>query len=283
MTHSTSPPRIFLIGNAGKPRVVETFEGLAQWLTSKDMLAGHDLSGRLESLNAARPDYVVALGGDGTILHAGQAMQHRQVPIIGVNMGKLGYLADFDVSELRQNLDDILANSQLVSPRMMFDVRIVSPEGEPWEGVALNDCVIRVGDPFRTIGMELRIDDRPLCTLAGDGVILATPTGSTAHNMSCGGPIVEPGIEAIIVTPNSPHSFTHRPVVVSPESRVCVRMQAQSAGVAAVLDGQCVRHISPDTEIQVSKSKSQFQLVRNPARGPWDMLVTKLKWGQDIS
>ncbi|MCG8404593.1 MAG: NAD(+)/NADH kinase [Phycisphaerales bacterium] len=276
-------PRIFIIGNASKPRVVEVFHRLSEWLETKGMLVGNDLNGRPETLNAARPDYVIALGGDGTILHAGQAMQHRQVPIIGVNMGKLGYLADFDEAELQQHLEQVLANPNLVSRRMMFDVRIVSSEGEAWEGVALNDCVIRVGAPFRTVGLELQIDDRPLCTLAGDGVILATPTGSTAHNMSCGGPIVEPGVEAIIVTPMGPHSFTHRPVVVSRSSRMCIRTLSQSDGVVTVLDGQRVLQVYPDTRIYVSKSKSFFQLVRNPARRSWDTLITKLKWGQNVT
>lgn len=281
-----SPPRIFLVANASKPTAVKICDDLSQWLESKGMLVGSDLDGQPESLNRAEPDFVIALGGDGTILRAGQAMQHRQVPIIGVNIGKLGYLADFDAREVRDTLDEILAHPGRVDRRMMLDIRIHPPAGDTWDGIALNDCVLRVGDPFRTVTLVVRIDDHPLCTLVGDGVILATPTGSTAHNMSCGGPIVEPGVEAIIVTPKCAHSFTHRPIVVSPSAHVCISLPPASRDdqtVAVVLDGQAVQHITPGTRIEIRKSQARFQLVRNPKRTPWDTLITKLKWGQDIT
>ncbi|MFQ5501464.1 MAG: NAD(+)/NADH kinase [Phycisphaerae bacterium] len=283
MAQSTMKDRIFLIGNASKSEAVAAFTRLSEWLDSEGLLAGSDLNGCPEKVNAARPDYVVALGGDGTILAAGQAMQHRQVPIIGVNIGKLGYLANFDESEIHQSLGDILTHPDWISRRMILDVRIESPSGEKWECIALNDCVIRVGDPFRTVSLDVQIDDRPLCTLIGDGVILATPTGSTAHNMSCGGPILEPGVEAIILTPKCAHSFTHRPVVVLPSSEVCIRVLPQSRGAAAVLDGQRVHSIDPDSRIYIARSKTVFQLVHNPRRTTWDTLITKLKWGQDVT
>lgn len=275
-----------MIANAEKPRAGETSRDLARWLESEGLLAGVDLQGHPESVNEARPDYVIALGGDGTILYAGQAMQDRQVPIIGVNMGKLGYLANFDVGELRRHWEAILTDPELVERRLMFDVRLVAAGEQQWRGVALNDCVVRVGDPFRTVSLEIQIDGRPLCMLVGDGVILATPTGSTAHNLSCGGPIVEPGVEAIILTPKCPHSFTHRPVLVAPSSRVCVRLLAKAPGrseAAAVLDGQRVEPLDVGYELHVSRSRQSFQLVRNPERTSWNTLITKLKWGQDVS
>ena len=286
MSPSNTTPRVFLIANADKRGAAETSRYLAAWLETEGMLAGVDLQGRPESVNQAQPDYVIALGGDGTILYAGQAMQERQVPIIGVNMGKLGYLANFDVDELRRYWGEILTNPDLVEQRLMFDVRLVVAGEQQWRGVALNDCVVRVGDPFRTVSLEIQIDDRPLCTLVGDGVILATPTGSTAHNLSCGGPIVEPGVEAIILTPKCPHSFTYRPVLIAPSSRVCVRLLAKASGrpdAAAVLDGQRVEHLGDDCQLHVTRSSQCFQLVRNPDRTSWDTLITKLKWGQDVS
>ena len=286
MSPSKPTPRVFLIANAEKSGAAESSRHLARWLESEGMLAGVDLQGRPESVNEAKADFVIALGGDGTILYAGQAMQDRQVPIIGVNMGKLGYLANFDVEELRRHWAEIVATPDLIERRLMFDVRLVSSGEERWRGVALNDCVVRVGDPFRTVSLEIQIDDRPLCTLVGDGVILATPTGSTAHNLSCGGPIVEPGVEAIILTPKCPHSFTYRPVLVAPSSRVCVRLLAREPGrhhAAAVLDGQRVEHFGDDCLLYVSRSSQCFQLVRNPNRTSWNTLITKLKWGQDVS
>jgi len=283
MSQRTAVSRVFLIGNAGKPEAVRAFKGLAEWLDSQGLLVGTDLDGRPEAVNRAEPDFVIALGGDGTILHAGQAMGHRQVPIIGVNMGKLGYLADFNEAELRQNLDTLLTNAALISRRMMFDIRIIPPSGSITTEVALNDCVIRVGDPFRTIMADITINDHRLCTLVGDGVILATPTGSTAHNMSCGGPILEPEVEAIIVTPKCPHSFTQRPVVVSPSSKVGILVFPDSLGAAAVIDGQQVCRIPPGTWVHVNRSRHSLQLVRNPKRRQWDTLISKLKWGQDVT
>ncbi len=283
MSKRQAVSRVFLIGNAGKPEAVGAFKGLADWLDSQGLLAGSDLDGRPEVVNRAEPDFVIALGGDGTILHAGQAMGHRQVPIIGVNMGKLGYLADFNETELRENLDTLLSNAALISRRMMFDIRIIPPAGSITTAVALNDCVIRVGDPFRTITADISINEHRLCTLVGDGVILATPTGSTAHNMSCGGPILEPEVEAIIVTPKCPHSFTQRPIVVSPSSKVGILVLPHSLGAAAVIDGQHVSPLSPGTWVHAARSRHSLQLVRNPKRRQWDTLISKLKWGQDVT
>lgn len=283
MSHEKPKCGVFLLGNAGKPFVADAFVRLEKWLNDRGMLAGSDLDGHPERVNESVPDYLIALGGDGTILHAAQAMQQRQVPIIGVNMGKLGYLADFDENEIYDSLEKLIGQEQLISRRLVLDVRVIDPGGDAWTGMALNDCVVRVGDPYRTINLEITIDDQPLCVMAGDGVILATPTGSTAHNMSCGGPIVEPAVEAIIMTPRCPHSFTHRPVVVSANSRVCTRVLPQSVGAVTVLDGQRVRNLIPNTRIFVSKSPHPVLLVRNPKRRPLDTLISKLRWGVDVT
>jgi len=274
---------VYLIGNARKPGAAETFHRLSDWLQTKGVLGGADLDGRPELINDAKPDFIIALGGDGTILSVGQAMAHRQVPIIGVNLGKLGYLADFSVEELEHYLDRILSDPSLVSMRMMLDVRVIDPAGEAWSGIALNDCVIRVGQPFRTISLAVHFNNQPVTTIVGDGLIIATPTGSTAHNMSCGGPIVEPDISAILMTPKCPHSLSHRPVVVGSDAQVSVTIDKTSEGAAVVLDGQSVHTVTGGTEICLSKSKEMFQLVRHPHRESWDTLTMKLKWGQNLT
>lgn len=281
LTKSTS--RVFLIGNARKPGVAETFERLRGWLDARGVLAGADLSGRPEAINDALPDLVIVLGGDGTLLSVGQALQHRQVPIAGVNLGKLGYLADFAADELEQCLDRILADPTLVSKRMMLDVFVTSPDGASRGGVALNDCVIRVGQPFRTVTLALSIDGRPVTTIVSDGLIVATPTGSTAHNMASGGPIVQPDVDAIVLTPMCPHSMTHRPVVVGPAAELGIAVHPASEGAALVLDGQVICPSPGGTRIAVRKSRDVFQLVRNPRRKSWETLIQKLKWGQPLA
>ena len=276
-------PRVFLVGNPEKPNVEATFMRLGNWLDSKGLLVGSDLGNRPNAINAANPDYVVVLGGDGTILAAAQAMAHRQVPLIGVNLGKLGYLASFTIEEFEQNLDRILKDETHVSRRMMLDVLAIDANGNPWRGIALNDCVLRVGDPFRTVGLTVHIDDHPVTTIVSDGLIMSTPTGSTAHNMACGGPILQPDVDAIIMTPLCPHSLTHRPVVVGPESRVTISVRQTSQGVTMVLDGQVTRPIPGGGSVLVHKSAESFQLVMNPHRHQWDVLVQKLKWGQGLT
>lgn len=283
MTPSKARRRIFLIGNANKPRVQESFDRIASWLDGLGLLAGSDLSCQLELIQQVRPDLVIALGGDGTILAVGQAMKHRQVPIVGVNMGKLGYLADFSVDELEAHLEQIISDHELVSRRMMLDVRLSNPDGTMHDGVALNDCVVRVAEPFRTIPLNIEIDDYPVTTIVSDGLILATPTGSTAHNMSCGGPIVQPEVEAIIMTPLAPHSLTHRPVVVGPMTTIGITAGRTSEGAAMVLDGRYICPIPAGSRLTVARSADTFQLIRNPRRKGWETLVQKLKWGQALT
>jgi NAD+ kinase len=275
--------RVFLVGNAAKPNVRDAFARLEAILGTKCRLVGSDLDCRLERIAEARPDVVVALGGDGTILAVGQAMQHEQRPIIGVNMGKLGYLADFSVEDIERSFEAILGDGDLVSRRMMLDVHVRPATGQRFDGIALNDCVLRVAEPYRTVGLTIAIDDEPVTTIVGDGLIVSTPTGSTAHNMSCGGPIVQPDVDAIIFTPLCPHSLTHRPVVIGPRQKLGIRVRESSEGVALVLDGKHACPLPGGTRLDIGASRSQFQLVRNPRRKGWELLVQKLKWGQALT
>jgi NAD+ kinase len=283
MSQITSGLRIFLIGNSRKSNVSTTFDRLAKWLDAKGVLAGTNLDGSPEFIQASNPDFVIALGGDGTILSVGQAMQHRQKPIVGVNLGKLGYLAHFSADDLERHFDRIISDKSLIGSRMMLDVVINPPSRPETRGIALNDCVLRVGDPFRTVGLALQIDGHPVTTIISDGLILSTPTGTTAHNMACGGPIVFPDVNAIILTPLCPHSLTHRPVVVGPNSSVTISVRPTSSGTAVVLDGQLVYPIPGGTSITVRRSPEVMQLVENPDRRSWDLLVQKLKWGQTLT
>ena len=283
MSDIRSQPRVFLVANAKKPSAAEVFGRVSTLLKARGVLAGGSLDGRLDGLNEAVPDYVIALGGDGTILSVAQALQQRQVPIVGVNLGKLGYLAAFSVAEFEQYLDSILTDRDLITRRMMLDVQVSEIQGQAYSGVAVNDCVIRVGAPFRTIGLALDVDEQPVTNIVADGLIIATPTGSTAHNMSCGGPIIQPDVDAIILTPDAPHSLTHCPVVLGPQARVKITVLESSEGAALVLDGRFVGPITGGTTLQLTKSQALFQLVQHPDRQSWDTLIMKLKWGQNLT
>ncbi len=282
MTSIHPTRRVFLLGNAGKPQVRAAFDRLSKWLDGLGVLIGSDLSGDLEMINKTHPDLVIVLGGDGTILSTGHAMMDRQVPIVGVNLGKLGFLADFTVDELERHFEQIIRDDKLVSRRMMLEVVVAEPGGGTWRGIALNDCVLRAGTPFRTVGLSVRVNGEPVTTIVGDGLILSTPTGSTAHNMSCGGPILQPEADAIIMTPMAPHTLSHRPVVLRADSRVEVAARETNEGTAAVLDGQIIRSVPAGTRVHVRAAREQFQHVRNPDRSGWQTLVNKLKWGQNL-
>jgi NAD+ kinase len=282
MTDSDNSPRVYLIGNARKPSVPEVFTRLSGVLRARGVLVGADLDGKPEQITAAKPDCIIVLGGDGTILSVAQALQQHQVPIVGVNLGKLGYLAAFSVDEFELFLDRILTDPTLVTSRMMLEVHATRRGADAYDGIAVNDCVIRAGPPFRTIGLSIDVDGQPVTTIVADGLIVATPTGSTAHSMSCGGPLVQPDVEAILLTPHSPHSLTHRPVVLGPDARVSITIQDSSEGAALVLDGRFIASLCGGSVVRVSKSKAMFQLVHHPHRKPWDTLIMKLKWGQNL-
>lgn len=276
-------PTVFLVGNPSKPETEAAFRELEPWLRERANLAGALRCDDLSPIaGVSGLDFIVVLGGDGSILHTGHTLGRHQVPILGVNLGKLGYLADFDVDEFKSLFDQVSAKPMPISERMMLDVRIVEPDGTSWSANALNDCVVRVGDPYRTLTLSVALDGHPFSTLHGDGVILATPSGSTAHNMSCGGPLVEPAVDAIILTPRCPHSFTHRPIVLGGASRLEIGMVSEGQAAAAVLDGQHIRPLVGGARIEVQRSDARFKLVRNPLRRPWETLVTKLKWGLNI-
>lgn len=276
-------PSVFLVGNARKPETASAFAELEPWLRERCHLVGALRCDDLTPVARTKGlDFIVVLGGDGSILHTGHALGRNQVPILGVNLGKLGYLADFDEDEFKTMFEQMAAQPMPISERMMLHVTIFEPDGSSWSSIALNDCVVRVGDPYRTLTLSVALDGHPFSTLHGDGVILATPSGSTAHNMSCGGPLVEPAVDAIILTPRCPHSFTHRPIVMSGSSRLEIGMVTEGQSAAAVLDGQHIRPLVGGSRIEVQRSDVRFKLVRNPIRRPWESLVTKLKWGLDI-
>lgn len=275
-------PRVFLVGHATKPEVAAVFDRVRIWFEQRGLLVGADMTGQIEKINASHPDLVVVLGGDGSILFAVQAMGERQVPVLGVNLGKLGYLADFNENELERYFDDVLANPALTSHRMMLSVIMAEPSGATGRHFAVNDCVIRAGAPFRNISLTVEVDGAMLTTIVGDGVIVSTPTGSTAHNMSCGGPILQPDMDAMILTPMGPHSLAHRPLVLGPASRLEIAALPTSVGAHVVMDGQVVRPMPGGTRLSIRRADVTFQHVRNPNRLSWETLVLKLKWGQKL-
>jgi NAD+ kinase len=219
-------------------------------------------------------DLVVVLGGDGTLLSVAHLAARAGVPVMGVNLGRLGFLTEIPVPEMTRTLDELLAgNEALITPRLMLEA---SRDGERW--LCLNDIVINKGALARMLHIAIRIDGESVAEVRADGLIVSTPTGSTAYTLSAGGPIIHPQLPAILLTPICPHTLTFRPMAVSARAVVELRVQA-SEEVFLTVDGQRGTPLAGGDAVEVRRAAFDLALVRSPARGYFDLLKEKLSWG----
>ena len=228
-------------------------------------------------------DLAVVLGGDGTILAQARRLAHLGRPIAGVNVGRLGFLAGFDADGFERAAERILGDDPPVVERMMLEVRVEQggdADGDSDEGWTplLNDGVVTAGEPFRMIELEVDFDGRTGPRLSGDGIIVSTPTGSTAYNASAGGPIVHPGCEAIVITPLAVHSLAFRPVVGRPDEAPSIRVLRANDGTTLVIDGQKTRRLAVGDVVRFRRSEHRVRLVHDPASDFWDTVVHKMRW-----
>jgi len=224
-------------------------------------------------------DRVVVVGGDGTLISQCRRVLDRGVALVGVHFGRLGFLAEFDDASLSAHADRVFGPDPLVRTRMALDVIVRDAHGATrFESVAVNDAVVTAGPPFRMIELRLRFgrDEGPLLT--GDGVIVATPVGSTAYNASAGGPIVHPENEAMIVTPHSPHSLSFRPIVVPSHVAVEVEIIRANEGTALVLDGQEMRALAKGDRVSIARHHTAARFIGNPDVSYWRTLIEKMRW-----
>jgi NAD+ kinase len=223
-------------------------------------------------------DYAVVFGGDGTILSAARDLSETDVPVIGVNVGKLGFLAEFSVEELQQHFDKITNKETVIEKRMILQCSVFNNGKETFSSTAINDLVISAGEPFRMIELKMSVKGQALAGCMGDGVIISTPTGSTAHNLSAGGPILSANLSAIVITPLSPHSLSFRPIVINSNNVVEITPQKLNPGTMLSLDGQLQHKLSIGDVVKVERHPGAFLVVNNPMRTQWDTLGSKLNW-----
>jgi NAD+ kinase len=228
---------------------------------------------------AENVDLIVVLGGDGTMLAAARLVGRRQIPVLGVNFGWLGYLTEFTLQELFSALDGVRAGDFQVDRRMMIDVSLKRGDETTTLPRALNDAVVNKAAPARMIELECRINDHFVNTFRADGMIVATPTGSTAYSLSAGGPIVHPNLSAIIITPICPHTLSNRPVVVPGDSVVALSFKSASEDLCLTVDGLRAIDLLPEDKILLHRSDTSFALLRPTNRDYFEVLRTKLKWG----
>lgn len=224
-------------------------------------------------------DLIVVLGGDGTMLAAARIIGDREIPVVGVNFGFLGYLTDFTLDEMFTALDCVCAGQFEVDERMMLEASVVRKGELVRLRRALNDVVINKAAPARMIELECRINDAYVNHFRADGMIVATPTGSTAYSLSAGGPIVHPNLSAIVLTPICPHMLSNRPFVVSSDSVVTISFKQAIEELNVTIDGQHAIDLHSDDQIEVRRSQSVFSMLRPANRNYFEVLRTKLKWG----
>jgi NAD+ kinase len=288
--HKTQPhARLVLVTNMQKPMVREALVTFRPWLAQRaQIVAEYELPAPNGLPSPIPPaDLTLVLGGDGTILAQSQQMAETGIPILGINFGKLGFLAEFTIADVQKHWDKIISGECRRTRRVMLQACIHEPNGQAGIGpavvtdVCLNDAVITAGEPFRMVEIEMAIDPSPdggATTFSADGVIVSTPSGSTAYNLSAGGPIISPDIDAIAITPICPHSLAFRPLVISAQSRIRLLLKQCNIGTRLVIDGQLSHPVKPGQFVEITRHKHPLILIQNPDLSYWKMIAKKLHW-----
>jgi NAD+ kinase len=262
---------------------------LTAWLESRgkkvfvdqEIAAAINVQGYDRSEIPSRVEMLIVLGGDGTLLAAARhvADAHAVVPIFGVNLGSLGFMAEVSLDELYDNLEKAIAGKLGTEDRMMLSASVIRDGRRLTRYRVLNDAVINKGALARMMELEVSVNDGHLTTFRADGLIVATPTGSTAYSLSAGGPIIHPTIHCFVVTPICPHTLSNRPIALPDNVVVTVRLTSQSEDVALTLDGQIGFPLAPNDVIEIKRSRFKMRLIKHPVKNYYDILRAKLKWG----
>ncbi|WNG28910.1 NAD(+) kinase [Cystobacter fuscus] len=247
-----------------------------------DRLLAHTLGWpRVEDRElVSRADLVVVLGGDGTLIHAARLLDGRATPILGVNLGTLGFMTEIPADGIFPALDAVLAGRFKLESRMKLCCRLVRDGKVLVQDEVLNDVVINKGALARVADHEVSIEGVPVATYKADGVILATPTGSTAYSLSAGGPIVHPSVDCTVLTPICSHALTHRSTLVPADRTIRITLCSETADTFLTLDGQTGHGLQCGDSIEVVRSPNRVQLLRDPGVGYFSILRKKLHWGE---
>lgn len=272
--------RVAVIGSPEKA-VADTFERATRWLSQRADVVFAEVTYDSRRARDAQAELLFVLGGDGTLIAAAHHLGRRQIPIVGVNLGKLGFLAEFKIDQLERDGEFLFEPDLSVTRRAMLEVRSFSAGGEMFETPAVNDCVFLSGPPFRMVELLVEADGARVAEVRGDGLIIATASGSTAHNLSAGGPIIDPTAEAFVLTPICPHSLAFRPLAMSSRRTLTVRAAKTNEGTTIAIDGRLRRPFREGDRVEVRRYDADFLLVRNPRRSDFFALRRKLMWGEN--
>ena len=285
---------IGIIANLTKDKAAEIVAEVSDWLHSKGInaLITEDCAAAIGKHNynvmdkeelVRQADSLITFGGDGTLLSVAHIPGAESVPILSVNLGSLGFLTEVALDELYIALAKVLDGDFQLDERMMLRATLYKKDGNEIEAqsVALNDAVISKGPFSKIISLEYYIDGEHVATYSADGIIVSTPSGSTAYSLSAGGPIVHPDLSAFIITPICPHTLTLRPHIVSADSHISIVIRSTHCNVMLTIDGQEAFNLQPGSIIEVEKAAETIKLIRSCKRGYYEILRTKLRWGKD--
>ncbi|GJL65589.1 MAG: NAD kinase [Nitrospirales bacterium] len=284
----TSVKTIGILTKPQSDNIRPVLKDIVEWLNTHDKNVILDTPTTIElrtnTRNAQRTqianeaDLLIVLGGDGTMLHAARLVEKRSVPILGVNMGGLGFLTETTVDHIYDSLTKIFADDFLIEKRVMLRAKIHRGQHVIGESSALNDVVVNKGHLARMIAIKVCINGSFMTNLRGDGLIIATPTGSTGYSLSANGPILDPSLDVFTLNPICPHTLSHRPFIVPSHASISVTLTSQENAMAT-LDGQIGFELTEDDTIHIYTSEHQAHLIRFPGRSYYDVLRNKLKWG----
>jgi NAD+ kinase len=280
--------KVGIIANSSKESAVDYTCRLSEWLIEKglDVILDQEIAEKAKAYRgiarkelADLVDIIVVFGGDGTLLVASRSVRGQDVPIVGVNLGGFGFMTVVNLNELFTAMELILAGDYTMSRRMMLDVILEHGQEQTAKHSVLNDVVINRGNLSSMINLETFVDDQYLSTFKADGLIISTPTGSTAYSLSAGGPIVLPDLNSIIINPICPHTLTNRPIMLPPDAVVKVVLWNAEENATATFDGQESVVMKSGDAITVELSNDYLNLVNSPHHNYLEILRTKLGWG----
>ncbi len=251
-------------------------------LTTPDTPADLQARQMNEDEIGAAADLIIAVGGDGTMLYASSLARGHDVPLLGVNRGRLGFLTDVTPDEMLEGVGQVLNGNYSVESRMLISMTLARADGSEISASGLNDVVVQRKGTGRMLDIHTSIHGQFVNTHSGDGLIVATPTGSTAYSLSCGGPIIEPGMNAVVIVPVCPHTLSDRPIVVPGDADIHVRLlQRVDTSAEVMVDGHPFGELMPDDRLQITKSQSRATLIHPPGYDYYAILRDKLHWGRD--
>ena len=287
--------RIGIIAKKNKPEAITIAGDLAEWLRTKKVeVYIEEEMGKLLSQTRSQHywksikreeiptdiEMIVVLGGDGTLLSVARQVWNKNIPILGVNLGGLGFLTEITLDELYPVLEKVLRNDFEINEREVLNAGVIRNGKRIVEFIVLNDAVINKGALARIIDLETTINGEYLSTFRSDGLIISTPTGSTAYNLSAGGPIVYPSLHTIIITPICPHTLTIRPIIIPDDVKIRALLKSRDEEVTLTLDGQQGFTLEFEDVVEVGKAEGRILLIKSPYRQYFELLREKLKWGE---